>query len=388
MNEPNGKLLHSDVTTLVLQEIIDTPEKYDEKDSIKTAGSYDRAILNAQILLELADGNSAETVAATHKESILQYSKDESIYIVNLKTQVKKRGIAAIYPSPNGAKSTPRYTVNSSPLTVNPVFQNLLTALTAAEFDSLKKTIIADEKITHPIVIWNNQIVDGHNRYRISQETGIPFTIEKREFETEQDAIDWIVNNQLSRRNLKSRQISFIIGSNYNVEKGSHGGNRKSKAQNELLKSGLSTSVRLAEKFDVSKETVKRFGKFAEALNVVGRVSDYLKSGILAESIKGTDGVILHLAILSPDDIIKIEAMLKADSNLSLSKAISTTCQPTPTTKQKSYSIKLMSDQMFEFFDPTIQSREEIQDELVLALREYRLTHHQPTSVEIAPQDT
>jgi hypothetical protein len=46
-----------------------------------------------------------------------------------------------------------------------------------------------------------------------------------------------------------------------------------------------------------------------------------------------------------------------------------------------------MSDQMFEFFDPTIQSKEEIQDELILALREYRLTHPKPTSDEIEQQN-
>ena len=46
-------------------------------------------------------------------------------------------------------------------------------------------------------------IIDGHNRYEICQKEGLHFEIEEMSFETEQEAMVWIINNQLGRRNLE-----------------------------------------------------------------------------------------------------------------------------------------------------------------------------------------
>jgi hypothetical protein len=381
MNEPNVKPIRIEATTSVLQEVIDIPEKYDEKDSIKTAGSYDRAILNAQILLEIAEGNSVKTVIDNHKESFFMIIKDKTRYIANLKRQVKLRGIEAIYPSNKGAKATAEYTASNSPFMINPKFQNLFTPLKKSEYEGLRANIIRDEAITHPIVIWNNFIIDGHNRYAISEETGIPFTVETREFDSEIDVIDWIITNQRGRRNLNTTQVNYSIGNAYNLEKEPHGGSHKPKVQPELSLDGISTAARLAEMFEVSESSVKRFGKFAEALNVIGETSKFIKNETLSESIKTNSGEVLHLAKMTPDDILKVEALLKADSKMSLSKAITSISQTTP--KARLIAFRFEDSKIFEFFDPTTQSREEMQEEIILALQEYRLTHPIPTPVEI-----
>ena len=86
-------------------------------------------------------------------------------------------------------------------------FQNLLRPLTDEEFKSLENSIKQDGCL-RPIELWNGYIADGHNRYSICMENGIPFdqvdVTEK--FETKSDVMKWIVQNQRARQT--GRQLS------------------------------------------------------------------------------------------------------------------------------------------------------------------------------------
>lgn len=64
-----------------------------------------------------------------------------------------------------------------------------------------------------------------------------------------------------ARRNLTPDAFKNALGRRYNRTKKSHGGDRKSKPQNEDL---ISTAQKLAKEHGVSRATVKRAGKFAE----------------------------------------------------------------------------------------------------------------------------
>lgn len=69
--------------------------------------------------------------------------------------------------------------------------------------------------------------------------------------------------NQLARRNLTADAYRLALGRRYNRTKKAHGGDRKSKAQSEPL----NTAEAIAEEHGVSRETVKRAGKFAEEVD-------------------------------------------------------------------------------------------------------------------------
>ena len=56
--------------------------------------------------------------------------------------------------------------------------------------------------IRDPLVTWNGILVDGHNRYRIAQEYDIDFVTVEKEFADMNAVKEWMVNNQLGRRNL------------------------------------------------------------------------------------------------------------------------------------------------------------------------------------------
>lgn len=77
----------------------------------------------------------------------------------------------------------------------------LIPPLTSEEFKQLERNIL-EEGIRDPLVTWNGILVDGHNRYRIAKEYDIDFETVEKEFADMNAVKEWMVNNQLGRRNL------------------------------------------------------------------------------------------------------------------------------------------------------------------------------------------
>ena len=80
-------------------------------------------------------------------------------------------------------------------------FQSLIPPLTYEEKKMLEESILS-EGCRDAIVVWNDTIIDGHNRYEICTKHGIPFETVSREFENRNEVIEWIIKNQFGRRNL------------------------------------------------------------------------------------------------------------------------------------------------------------------------------------------
>ena len=88
-------------------------------------------------------------------------------------------------------------------------FQSLIPPLTDDEYERLERSILS-EGVRHPIVTWNNTIIDGHNRYNICEEHGIKCPQVERQFESRDAAKLWIIDNQLRRRNLPPAAIGDL----------------------------------------------------------------------------------------------------------------------------------------------------------------------------------
>ncbi len=85
-------------------------------------------------------------------------------------------------------------------------FQKLIPPLSDDEFRQLEENCVK-EGIRDPLVVWEQGdkdiLVDGHNRWKISaNHGGIQFQIVKKHFESRNEAIVWICDNQLGRRNI------------------------------------------------------------------------------------------------------------------------------------------------------------------------------------------
>ena len=85
---------------------------------------------------------------------------------------------------------------------IDPEFIELIPPLSKEEYSQLEQNILAYRKCRDAIVVWGDTIVDGHNRFRICAEHGIPFEIKEIDFESRDAAKLWILDNQLGRRNL------------------------------------------------------------------------------------------------------------------------------------------------------------------------------------------
>lgn len=119
---------------------------------------------------------------------------------------------------------------------------------------------------------WPCILIDGHNRYEICARLDIDFEIIEIEFNNREEAADWIDANQLGRRNLHPDQMSLLRGRRYNRTKKTHGGQIPGTIpQNE---ESIPTAERLAKQHGVSKATIERDGKFAEAVEVLGLQSE------------------------------------------------------------------------------------------------------------------
>lgn len=92
---------------------------------------------------------------------------------------------------------------------VNEEFKRLIPALSNEEFTQLERNILQDG-IRDAIVVWNDTIIDGHNRFAIAQKHGLEFRTESKQFDTEADVKEWMIMHQFGRRNLSNYQRSVL----------------------------------------------------------------------------------------------------------------------------------------------------------------------------------
>lgn len=155
-------------------------------------------------------------------------------------------------------------------LKIKEEFKKLIPPLTPDEYKQLETNCI-EEGIRDAIITWNGYIIDGHNRYKIAQDWQLSFKSISKNFDTEFDVVEWMLVNQLGRRNITPEQKDYLIGKKYENEKQKHGGAR---GQNVLLK----TAEKLSQEFDISDKQVKRNEQFAKG---VDKMNDDLKNVVL-----------------------------------------------------------------------------------------------------------
>ncbi|MFZ8852821.1 MAG: hypothetical protein ACO2PL_12055, partial [Armatimonadota bacterium] len=85
----------------------------------------------------------------------------------------------------------------------------------------------------------------------------------------------WVDRNQLGRRNLTDSQRTEVIGRIYNTKKMAQGRPRKDEKEVKLTSFSGSdaTAKEVAKEVGVSEATVRRAGKFAEAVAALERIS-------------------------------------------------------------------------------------------------------------------
>ena len=198
--------------------------------------------------------------------------------------------------------------MNLNALKIDPEFQGKIPPLTFEELNQLEANILRDGRIINPIIVWQGLIVDGHNRYTIAKKhPEIPYTVHETEFANRYEAIIWICKNQLGRRNLTPEQKKYLIGKQYEAEKCSNGGDRKS----AVAKSGCQignliptskTCQKVAKENGVGMRTVFRAEEFAKGVDAAEEAVPGTRQKVLSGEVKPTAAEIASVARAPPEE--------------------------------------------------------------------------------------
>ena len=100
---------------------------------------------------------------------------------------------------PNISVNLPK-SCNADDILIDKEFQDLIPPLNPAEFAQLEASILRDGILT-PLVTWQGVLIDGHHRLKIAKRHNLPFKVTEMNFADRAEALQWIVQNQLARRN-------------------------------------------------------------------------------------------------------------------------------------------------------------------------------------------
>lgn len=94
---------------------------------------------------------------------------------------------------------------------IDPELNEVLPKLSDADYKALEQSLLTEGFKGAPIMIWGDIIVDGHNRYEICNKHNIPYEVKMVEFGSKEEAIIWMVRQQLGRRSLTPLQRIQIV---------------------------------------------------------------------------------------------------------------------------------------------------------------------------------
>jgi hypothetical protein len=182
-------------------------------------------------------------------------------------------------------------------ITILPELQSLIPELQRVEYQQLEANI-RQEGCRDSLLIWQttqgaidgtensspiNVLVDGHNRYSICKNHRIDFKVILREFLSLQAVRDFMIDNQLGRRNLTPEQTSYLRGLKYRNERQTAGRpTLDENAEEQII--AQRTQDRLAKEFKVSPRTIHRDREYSEGI-------DKLPSSLKQEVLSGKQKV-------------------------------------------------------------------------------------------------
>ena len=211
-------------------------------------------------------------------------------------------------------------------LKIDAGFKHLIPPLSAEELQHLEQNIIRDG-CREPLCVWNDTILDGHNRYEICTRRQIPFMIQRIYIKNREEAIAWICANQLGRRNITEETRKYLIGKRYEMEKilGAHnaaGTNQHTKkevgckmlTEPPFDETACRTRKRLGEEYRICDGTVYKYGIYAHALDSLSKIAPELVSKVLSGELKISHKNIIELSRLSEQDVRHLSQLISDDT--------------------------------------------------------------------------
>lgn len=161
---------------------------------------------------------------------------------------------------------------------IDPELNEVLPQLSDADYKSLEQSLLTDGFKGAPIMVWGDIIVDGHNRYEICNKHNISYEVKEIEFASKEEAIIWMVRQQLGRRSLTPLQRIQIVEKyrpfykkKAEKNKSLNGGNKIAESENSttplMKEEKIDVREKLAKDADVSTNTYSKGVKILESGN-------------------------------------------------------------------------------------------------------------------------
>ena len=196
-------------------------------------------------------------------------------------------------------------------------FRNYIRPLSSEEYDKLEASILS-EGIRDPLVIWQGILLDGYHRYKIAQEHGLEFKTVEVELPDRDTAKEWILVNQLGRRNLTEQEASYYRGKLYSARKQHQFIHPKSVGQNVPRSD---TAEELGKEYGVNGRTIKRDEQFSQAVDkVANEVGTEARNAILSGQAKVPKERVEQLIEIKHEAPELIEPILSGE--ITISKAM------------------------------------------------------------------
>lgn len=184
-------------------------------------------------------------------------------------------------------------------IVIDPEIASLLAPHTPQEL-ALLELSIQQEGCREPLVVWQGILLDGHARLGICRRHGLAYRTHEMDLPDRDAAVQWVLANQLARRNLTRIAASYFRGVLYRMA-------AKRPGKRTDLTCGQSAqgwaSEEIARRFGVDERTVRRAAKLADDLDVVaGSLGEGFRRAVLSGEAK-----------LSRQDIHELACMTDAE---------------------------------------------------------------------------
>jgi hypothetical protein len=95
-------------------------------------------------------------------------------------------------------------------ITIHPELRAFVDPLSPIEYAALERSLLA-EGCRDALVLWNDVLIDGHNRYDICRKHNIEFrTVQNSRFDSLEDVMLWMIENHLARRSVSDYQRGVL----------------------------------------------------------------------------------------------------------------------------------------------------------------------------------
>ncbi|RKM61533.1 hypothetical protein D6856_04840 [Butyrivibrio sp. XB500-5] len=161
--------------------------------------------------------------------------------------------------------------------------------------------------ISHPLIIWHGTLIDGYKRYKICKAHDIPFPVHSISLTNRFDAMEWVCDQMLLRKDLSEERRKYYIGKKFLF--------RLSSAK----KSDLPTSIEndhprlsnrrydiaaaIGKPLNLSYGTVLKYSQYASALDSIRSRETTIFERIISGEVRISHESAVEISQLAGDDM-------------------------------------------------------------------------------------